>query len=137
MATAWSGGAHLAAVVRRVEPSGYTKISPLGVEEQRVNVLLDPVGQGWGALGDGYSVDTQVIVQEVPSAVRVPASALFHDGEGWAVYAVVEGRARRRPVEVAARGDGAAAITEGVRAGDQVVVRPGDEVRDGVRVSLR
>ena len=133
----WGGGAPLRAVVRLVEPSGYTKTSPLGVEEQRVDVLLDPVGPGWEALGDGYTVDAQVVVAQVDGAVRVPASALFRSGDGWALYAVEGGRARRRGVAVAARGGGAAAIQGGVRPGDQVLLHPGEEVADGVRVSAR
>jgi HlyD family secretion protein len=135
--TGWGGSEPLQAVVRRVEPSGYTKVSPLGVEEQRVDVLLDPVGPGWSALGDGYTVDAQVVVAQVDDAVRVPASALFRSGDGWALYAVEDGRARRRRVEVAARGGGAAAVQGGVHPGDRVLVHPGDEVEDGVRVSAR
>lgn len=137
VASAWGGGTPLAAIVRRVEPSAYTKVSPLGVEEQRVDVLLDPVGEGWAALGDGFSVDMQIVVQELPDAIRVPASALFRDRDGWALYAVVDGRARRRRVDVAARGGGTAAVREGVHPGDKVLVHPGDEVADGVRVRLR
>jgi HlyD family secretion protein len=137
LASGWGGSAPLAAVVRRVEPSAYTKVSPLGVEEQRVDVLLDPVGEGWAALGDGFSVDVQVVVQELPDAIRVPTSALFRDRDGWALYAVVDGRARRRAVDVAARGGATAAVREGVRPGDRVLVHPSDEVTDGARVSLR
>jgi len=136
-ASGWGGGRTLEAVVRRVEPSGYTKVSPLGVEEQRVDVVLDPVGEGWDALGDGFAVDVQVLVDDLPEAVRVPSSALFRAGDAWAVYAVEDGRARRREVEVAARGGGAAAIARGVRPGEQVLVHPGDAVKDGVRVTLR
>lgn len=136
-ATAWGGGAPLRAVVRRVEPSGYTKVSPLGVEEQRVDVILDPVGPGWESLGDGFSVDAQVVVEEVEDAVRVPASALFRAGDGWALYAVEGGRARRRGVEVAARGGGAAAIRQGISPGDRVLLHPGEDVRDGARVRVR
>jgi HlyD family secretion protein len=133
----FGGAGALEAVVRLVEPSAYTKVSPLGVEEQRVDVLLDPVGPGWEALGDGFSVDAQVIVEEVKDAVRVPSSALFRRGGGWALYAVEDGRARQRGVEVAARGDGSAAIRDGVKPGDRVLLHPGDEVKDGVRVTLR
>jgi HlyD family secretion protein len=137
VASGWGGGVRLAAVVRRVEPSAFTKVSPLGVEEQRVNVLLDPSGDGWAALGDGFSVDVQILIQELPDAIRVPSSALFRTGDGWALYAIIEGRARRRVVEVAARGDSTAAIRAGVRPGEKVIVHPGDEVTDGARVSLR
>jgi HlyD family secretion protein len=133
----WGGGMPLRAVVERVEPSGYTKISPLGVEEQRVDVILDTEGQGWEALGDGYSVDARIVVEELPAVVRVPVGSIFRDQAGWALYALEDGRARRRAVEVAARGDREAAIRLGVRPGDRVLVHPADEVKDGVRISER
>jgi HlyD family secretion protein len=134
VASASGGDATLRAVVRRVEPSAYTKVSPLGVEEQRVDVLLDPVGTGWGALGDGFAVDVQIVVQDLPQVLRVPPSALFRDRDGWALYAIEGDRVRRRVVEVLARGDGVTAIRGDVRPGDRVVVHPGDEVTEGVRV---
>ena len=112
-------------------------MSPLGVEAQRVDVVLNPVGQGWEALGDGFTVDASIVVEEVPEAVPVPASALFRSGGRWALYAVVDGRARLRDVEATARGAYAAAIAAGVRPGEQVLVHPGDEVEDGVRISPR
>jgi len=130
----WGGGATLAARVRRVEPSGFTKVSPLGVEEQRVNVVLDPEGPGWEALGDAFSVDVSVAVEEVRGAVRVPASAVFRQGDGWAVFAVEGGRARLRPVALRARAGGTAALERGVEPGERVVLHPGDRVADGVRV---
>jgi HlyD family secretion protein len=132
----WGGGGVLAARVRRVEPSGFTKVSPLGVEEQRVNVILDPVGAGWEALGDAYSVDVSIVVREVPDAVRVPSSALFVHGDGWAVFAVEGNRARLRPVSVVARSGGSAALDGGVASGDRVIVYPGDRIADGVRVRV-
>lgn len=132
----WGRRGVLAARVRRVEPAGFTKVSPLGVEEQRVNVILDPAGAGWEALGDAYSVDVSIVIREVPDAVRVPASALFRQGEGWAVFAVDGGRARVRGVSVVARSGGAAALEGGVAPGDRVILYPGDKVADGVRVRI-
>ena len=132
----WGGGGSLAARVRRVEPAGFTKVSPLGVEEQRVNVILDPAGAGWEALGDAYSVDLSITVREVPDAVRIPSSALFVHGQGWAVFAVDGNRARLRPVSVVARSGGSAALDGGVAPGDRVVLYPGDRIADGVRVRV-
>jgi len=137
LATGWGGAGALAAVVRRIEPSAYTKVSPLGVEEQRVDVLLDPSGPGWEALGDGYALDVQVVVESLAEAVRVPSSALFRAGDGWALYAVEQGRARRRAVEVSARGEGRAALAAGLRPGERVVLHPGDELAEGVRLRVR
>jgi HlyD family secretion protein len=132
----WGGGRALAARVRRVEPSGFTKVSPLGVEEQRVNVVLDPAGEGWEALGDGYAADVSIVVREVADAVLLPAGAVFRRGEGWAVFAVDGGRARLRPVALLARSGGWAALGAGVAAGDRVILYPGDRIADGVRVRL-
>ena len=132
----WGGGRALAARVRRVEPAGFTKVSPLGVEEQRVNVLLDPAGEGWEALGDAFSVDVSIAVQVIPDAVRIPASAVFRSGEGWAVFAVEGGRARLRLVSVLARSGGTAAVDRGVAPGDRVVLYPGDRIADGVRLAV-
>ena len=132
----WGGGGSLAARVRRVEPAGFTKVSPLGVEEQRVNVILDPAGAGWEALGDAYSVDVSIVIREVPDAIRVPSSALFRQGEGWAVFAVDGDRARVRQVSVVARSGGAAALEGGVAPGERVVLYPGDKIADGVRVRV-
>jgi HlyD family secretion protein len=132
----WGGGHALAARVRRVEPAGFTKVSPLGVEEQRVNVLLDPAGEGWEALGDAFSVDVSIAVQVIPDAVRIPASAVFRNGGGWAVFAVEGGRARLRPVSVLASSGGTAAVDRGVAPGDRVVLYPGDRIADGVRLAV-
>jgi len=134
LVTGWGGAGPLQAVVGRVEPSAYTKVSPLGVEEQRVDLVLEPRGAGWGALGDGYAVDAAITVRELGDAVRVPASALFRRGDGWAVFAVEDGRARSRPVEVDGLSGGAAAIARGLAPGDAVVLHPGDRVAEGVRL---
>lgn len=135
--SAWGGDAPLAAVVRHVEPSAFTKVSPLGVEEQRVNAVLDPAGGGWEALGDGFSVEVAIVIDRRPDVLKAPASALFRTGGGWAVFAIEDGVARRRPVVVAARADREAAIAEGLREGDRVVLHPGDRIEDGRRVEAR
>jgi HlyD family secretion protein len=135
--TGWGGGDPLDARVLRVEPSGYTKVSPLGVEEQRVNVVVVPGdAPGWDALGDGYAAEIAIVVEELDDAVKVPSSALFQSGDAWAVFAVEDGVARRRRVEVAARAGRELAVVSGVAPGDRVVLHPSDRIRDGSRLEL-
>lgn len=133
------GGAPLEGRVRLVEPGGFTKLSALGVEEQRVNVLIEITSppEQWRALGDGYRVDAHITLLEHEAALLVPSSALFRDADRWAVYRVENGRAYRRPVGIGARSDQSAVVTEGLREGDVVIVYPDDEVTDGKRVEAR
>lgn len=135
----WGGAAPLAGRVRLIEPGGFTKLSALGVEEQRVNVLIDIVSprDAWRSLGDGFRVDARVTVEERTDALVVPSGTLFRAGDGWAVYVVEHGRARRRMVQVGARGEREAAVDAGLEAGMVVVVYPGDALADGVRVAPR
>jgi HlyD family secretion protein len=135
--TGWGGAGALEARVRLVEPGAYTKVSPLGVEEQRVKVLLDPRGTGWEALGDGYAADVTVVVREHAEVVRVPSSALFRAGGGDALFLVDGGKARLVRVEVAGRSGGLAAVASGLEPGARAVIHPGDQVSDGVRVRPR
>jgi HlyD family secretion protein len=125
--------------VRLIEPSAFTKISALGVEEQRVNVVIDIISpfEQWKALGDGYRVETQIIVFDEESAVKIPVSALFREGEQWAVFVLSSGRAHKRIVKVGRRGGAEAMIEDGLEPGEQVIVYPSDAVKDGVRVKLR
>jgi HlyD family secretion protein len=136
--TDWGGPVPLAARVRRVEPSGFTKISALGVEEQRVNVLLDPAGaaEAWAALADGFRVIVHIVVWSHPDAVRVPVSALFRQGDGWATFVLRNRRAVRTAISVGHASDEVAEVLAGLRPGDRVIVHPSDRVRDGVRVSV-
>jgi HlyD family secretion protein len=132
----WGGDDALEGVVRTVEPTGFTKVSALGVEEQRVRVIVDLASpaDAWRRLGDGYRVEAVFIVWEREDALTVPASALFRRDEGWSVFAVEGGRARQREVTV---GPGSGLLTEivaGLEEGDTVIVHPGDAVADGVRV---
>lgn len=131
----WGGESTLDAKVRRVEPVGFTKISALGVEEQRVWVLSDFVSppEAWQRLGDGYRVDAEFILSAGPALV-VPGGALYRRGEDWALYVIDDGRAQERRVRVGRRSGLDAEILDGVRAGETVIVHPDDRVSAGTRV---
>jgi HlyD family secretion protein len=133
----WGGPAPLQGRVRRVEPGAFTRVSALGVEEQRVWVVIDLVGprETWAALGDGFRVDARITVEAIEDAVLVPVSALFRRGGGWAVFVVQDGAARERRVEVARRAARSAMVAEGVAPGETVILFPPSALRDGARVS--
>jgi HlyD family secretion protein len=135
----WGGEGQLAGRVQRVEPSGFLKISALGVEEQRVNVVIDFVDprERRGSIGDGFRVEVRIVVWETSDALLAPTSSLFRvDGE-WAVF-VVEGDAvRRRIAKVGRRNDQSAEVLEGLAAGERVVVYPGESLTDGAKVTVR
>lgn len=132
----WGGGEALPARVRLVEPSGFTKVSALGVEEQRVNVLVDFAGPRAerAGLGDGYRVDVRIVLWRGEDVLQIPLGALFRAGDRWATFAVEEGRARQRLLEVGRRSDRAVAVEAGLSEGETVVLYPGDRVEDGTRV---
>lgn len=125
--------------VRLVEPSAFTKVSALGVEEQRVNVVIDLVSprDQQNTLGDGYRVETRIVVFSDEHAVKVPAGALFREGDRWAVFVLSGGRARKRVVEVGRRNGVEATIERGLDVDEQVIVYPSDAVKDGVRIKRR
>ena len=133
------GGAPLAGRVRRVEPSASTRVSALGVEEQRVDVIVDLASppEAWRDLGDGWRVEVHVTTWQAADVLAVPLGALFRTGEAWAVYVVDGGRARRRVVELGHRNSLLAEVTGGLADGDRVVLHPGERVTDGVRVVPR
>ena len=135
----WGGDQQLAARVRRIEPAGFTKISALGVEEQRVNVVLDFVdpAAAAAALGDAYRVEVRSVLWEAPAVLKVPTGALFRDRERWAVYVVQAGRARRRTIELGHQTGQEAEVVTGLSEGDVVVLHPGDAVVDGAAVKPR
>ena len=142
----WGGAGVLHGRVRRVEPAAFTKVSALGVEEQRVKVLIDitsPAEQ-WQALGDGFRVGVRIVTTTVDNAVKVPVSAVFplprREGEaagGMAVFVVDGGRVHAAPVQVGARNGAEAWVQKGLSAGATVVVYPPSAVKDGVRVKVR
>ncbi len=135
----WGGDHPIRALVRRVEPSGFMKISALGVEEQRVNVVMDfedPL-EAWSALGDGYRVEVRIVVWEGDGVLKVPTSSLFRRGEDWAVFAAQGGRAVFKKVEVGRRNGSEAQILSGLGEGEPVVLHPSDSLRDGSRIKPR
>jgi HlyD family secretion protein len=132
----WGGEQPLRARVRLVEPSGFTKVSALGIEEQRVNVigdLLEPAE--W--LGDRYRVQVRIVVWQADRVLKVPWSALVREGDGWRVYVAESGRARSRTVSVGRQGEYEVQILDGLRPGELVVRHPTDQIADGVRISPR
>lgn len=136
----WGGERPLKGRVRLVEPFGFTKISALGVEEQRVNVVIDFVEprEAWRRLGHGYRATVRIVISAAPNVLKVPISALFRTGREWSVFVVdSSGRARLRRVEAGRMNDAEAEVMRGLAAGDQVIVHPSDKVADGVRVRER
>jgi HlyD family secretion protein len=132
----WGGDGLLDARVRLVEPTGFTKLSALGVEEQRVRVIADIVSpaEQWQRLGEGYRVEAAFVLWSGDRVLQIPASALFRDGEQWAVFAVSSGFARKRWVEVGRRNGLAAEVLSGLKEGELVIPHPDDKVTDNAAV---
>ena len=135
----WGGAQPVAGTVRVVEPSGYTKISALGVEEQRVRVIVDfsSPREAWARLGDGYRVEARFVLWEGQDVLQLPTSALFRQGEGWAAFVLDGRRVRLTPVEIGQRAGLASQVMAGLKAGDRVVAHPDETIEDGVRVKSR
>lgn len=135
----WGGEGALEGAVRVIEPAGFTKVSALGVEEQRVRAIVaftSPPAQ-WQHLGDGYRVEASFVLWEADDVLQIPASALFRDGNGWAAFAVEQGKAVKRRVEIGQRNGLSAQVVSGINAGERVIVHPDDRVREGVSVAAR
>lgn len=132
----WGGTGVLAASVTRVEPGAFSKVSALGVEEQRTRVILDlsTAPQQWAALGDGYRVEVEFILRQEKDVLQIPSNALFRHADGWAVYRVEDGVARRTPLQLGLRSTTAAQVIGGLQAGQSVIVQPDDRIKDGTRV---
>ena len=132
--TGWGRDSVLTGRVRRVDPSGFTKISALGVEEQRVNIVGD-LAAAAPSLGDRFRIDVQVVLWQSDSVLKVPSSALFRRGDGWALFVVEKGRARERQVTIGHESSTESEVLHGVAQGDRIIRHPTDQVRDGVRVT--
>lgn len=135
----WGGDQPLTGIVQRVEPYGFTKISALGIDEQRVNVIIDLSGtpQSWDRLGHGYRVDVHIDIWSGTNVTRVPVSALFRSGNQWAVFVVTDGEATTRPISVGMMNNDDAEVLDGLAPGETVIVHPGDRIDDGVSVVAR
>jgi HlyD family secretion protein len=135
----WGGDQPLQGLVRNVEPIGFTKISALGVEEQRVLVISDFTSppEQWQSLGDGYRVEAQFVLWQQDDVLQVPSSSLFRYQQGWAVFVIEADRAVRRVVEVGQRNGLSAQVLNGLKQGEQVVNHPSDAVEDGIGVRQR
>jgi len=135
----WGGEQPLEGRVRLVEPVGFTKVSALGVEEQRVLVIADIISdpKQWQRLGDGYRVEARFILWEAANVLQIPASALFRYQDGWAVFVLENGRAYRRLIKVGQRNGLIAQILDGLTEDETVIIYPDDTIDDGRRVKLR
>jgi len=135
----WGGELPLRGRVRRLEPSAFTRPSALGVDEQRVNVIvaLTEPHEKWSALGDGYRVEVRFVLWQAASVLKAPHGAVFRYRERWAVYRISNGVARLNPVSVGHRGETEVEILSGLEPGATVAVQPGDRVKDGARVEAR
>ena len=132
----WGGEAVLEATVRRVEPAGFTRTSALGVDEQRVPVIIDfaDVATAAEALGVGFRVEAEFLLWTADDVVQIPTSALFRDAGQWSVFVIEEGRAHRRAIEPGRRAGLVTQVLDGLSPGERVVTHPGERVADGVRV---
>lgn len=135
----WGGDGVLEARIARIEPAAYTKVSALGVEEQRVDVVLDLLtpADRRAQLGDGFAVFLRIVEWEGQDVLRVPLSALFREGDSWAVFVADEGRAALRKVTTGRRNAQHAQILDGIEAGERVIMHPSSEIEHGTRIVLR
>jgi HlyD family secretion protein len=135
----WGGDVTLEGRVRVVEPYGFTKVSALGIEEQRVNVVIDLTSPAdtWSRLAHGFQVDVQIVLWQENDTLTVPLLALFRDGDAWAVFVESGGRAQLRHVTLGRRSRLEAQVLEGLEPGERVVLHPSDRVQDGVRIAER
>ena len=132
----WGGAKALRARVRLVEPFAFTKVSALGVEEQRVNVIADFVDAPQ-ALGDAYRVEARIVLWSSPDVLKIPSNALFRKGDGWAVFVADNRRARLRAVKPGQRAPLESEIVDGLAAGERVVLHPANDIADGTRIQIR
>jgi HlyD family secretion protein len=135
----WGGHKSLEGRVQLIEPFGFTKVSALGIEEQRVNVVIELTSpmEDWSRLAHGYQVDVKIVLSAGQDVLTLPLTALFRDGDAWAVFVDAGGRAELRRVEIGRRNGVSAEVVNGLANGERVVMHPSDRVADGVRIAAR
>ena len=135
----WGGDSPLVGHVRYVEPSAFTRLSALGIEEQRVNVIIDleDPHEKWAALGDGYRVETRIVIWQSSDVRTIPSSAAFRQGDAWSVFVVEDNVARRRAVQIGKRNEADFEVRGGLEDGTVVILHPSDRVTEGQRVAAR
>lgn len=135
----WGGPEVLIGTVKTIEPYGFTKVSALGVEEQRVNIIIDfpEDDTAWQAMGHGYRVEVGIVIWEKDNVLRVPGSAMFRNGEDWAVFCIDNGVASLRKLKIGNRNSFYAEVLEGLTVGEKVITHPSDLIEDGTRVADR
>jgi HlyD family secretion protein len=135
----WGGEKPLTGQVRRVEPVGFTKVSALGVEEQRVLIISDITSppEVWQTLGDGYRVESRFILWEDQDVLQIPASAPFRSNGQWTLFVMQDNKARQRTVKVGRSNGLSTQILDGLAEGEAVITHPDDTIDDGVRVKRR
>ena len=135
----WGGESFLNGVVKKVEPFGYTKVSSLGIEEQRVDVIIDLTDskERWNSLGHGYQVEAKVILWRDDKVLKLPITSLFRDNGDWSVFVVENGRAQSKKVEIGKRNAFEAQVLSGIKEGEQVILHPNNHIKNGILISER
>ena len=135
----WGGDETLEGRVRRIEPAGFTRVSALGVEEQRVWVIVDfsSPREQWQGLGDGYRIEARFILWQGDEVMQIPASALFRHGDAWACYVIDNDQARLREVQAGRRSGLMREVVAGLQPGERVILHPGGDITEGSRIRLR
>ena len=135
----WGGESSLNGVVQKVEPFGYTKVSSLGIEEQRVDVIIDLVDprEQWVSLGHGYQVEARIILWQDDNILKIPLTSLFRENKDWSVFVAEEGRATLKRVEIGKKNAFEAQVLSGVKKGEQVILHPSNQIENGVLIEER
>lgn len=135
----WGGPDRLLGKVKLVEPSGFTKVSALGIEEQRVNVLIDLVDprEKWMTLGDAFRVEASIVITQKEEVTSIPVAALFRTGGSWSVFKIIDGMAVLTAIEIGLRNDQIAEVESGLKVGDVVITHPSNSISDGTLIAPR